>query len=259
MILYFSGTGNTRYCAQLLAEALGDTAHDISPRRRDEAVADSATPPRRIIWMFPIYSWGVPPIVADYMRQTEIPHAADVPHYMVATCGDDAGNAAQMWRDIATSRRWTPRSAYTVQMPNTYVCLPSFDVDTEAVRQAKLAAAPTRITDIARHIAQDDPAAVPQDMVVRGCLPWLKTSVIYPTFKKNGVKPRKFAATDACTGCGACARVCPMSNITMESGSPHWGGNCAMCLACYHLCPAHAVMYGRHTRAKGQYRGPQAQ
>lgn len=258
MILYFSGTGNTRYCAKALAKKLGETAYDISPRRVDGAIPNCITAPSRIVWMFPIYSWGVPPVVVDFMRNAMIDVASEVPHYMVATCGDDAGNAAKMWRRIVSDREWKPRSAYTIQMPNTYVCLPSFDVDSDEVRRTKIAAAPARISAIAAAIMQDDLSQAPHDMVTRGCCAWLKTSIIYPSFKSNGVKPKRFTITDACTGCGKCARICPMYNITMKDGAPGWGNNCAMCLACYHRCPTHAVMYGHATRAKGQYRGPEA-
>lgn len=104
---------------------------------------------------------------------------------------------------------------------------------------------------------QDDLSATPRDMVTRGRFARLKTSVIYPSFKHNGVKPQRFVVSDACTGCGICMRTCPMYNISMKDGKPLWGNNCAMCLACYHRCPAHAVMYGHTTRHKGQYRGPE--
>ena len=256
MILFFSGTGNTRYCAELLAKALGDKAFDISPRRRDESISHVAAS-SRIVWMFPIYSWGVPPIVVDFMRHAVIDGASEVPHYMVATCGDDAGNAAKMWRSLVSDCKWTPRSAYTVQMPNTYVCLPGFDVDSDELQRAKIAAAPAHIAIIAAAIMQDDLSATPRDMVTRGRFARLKTSVIYPSFKHNGVKPQRFAVSDACTGCGTCMRTCPMYNISMKDGKPLWGNNCAMCLACSHRCPAHAVMYGHTTRHKGQYRGPE--
>ena len=44
MILYFSGTGNSRYAAEFLAQALGDQAEDvglwIKERRKGEFRAD---------------------------------------------------------------------------------------------------------------------------------------------------------------------------------------------------------------------------
>ena len=39
----------------------------------------------------------------------------------------------------------------------------------------------------------------------------------------------------------------------LAEGRPVWGADCAMCLACYHHCPEHAVGYGNATKGKGQY------
>ena len=35
-----------------------------------------------------------------------------------------------------------------------------------------------------------------------------------------------------------------------------WGMDCTSCLACYHVCPQHAVQYGKRTKDKGQYFNP---
>ena len=60
-----------------------------------------------------------------------------------------------------------------------------------------------------------------------------------------------------CTGCGGCARSCPLGNIAMQpGGTPHWGNRCAMCLRCYHSCPRNAVAYGKATAGKGRYMAP---
>ena len=46
-----------------------------------------------------------------------------------------------------------------------------------------------------------------------------------------------------------------------ERGDDRGGGlcggmDCTSCLACYHVCPKHAVQYGRRTKRKGQYLNP---
>jgi len=32
--------------------------------------------------------------------------------------------------------------------------------------------------------------------------------------------------------------------------------DCTSCLACYHVCPQHAVQYGKKTKGKGHYFNP---
>ena len=61
--------------------------------------------------------------------------------------------------------------------------------------------------------------------------------------------PKPFHATEACIGCKKCEKVCPVGNITVTD-RPVWGGNCTQCLACYHVCPVHAVEYGKDDREK---------
>ena len=78
MIVYFSGTGNTRRCAERLAAALGEelyklSAHELRhPRARRLVLngdACSGQRSARLIVMFPVYCWGMPVQVEDYLRE----------------------------------------------------------------------------------------------------------------------------------------------------------------------------------------------
>ncbi len=252
MIYCFSGNGNSRYVARLLSERLCDEAvmidRDMIDRvmeMRDERQASTG---ERVIWVFPIYAWGLPKPVLVATKGCVTPGSR---HYMVATCGDDCGCADDLWRAAIRSNGGIPVSAFTVEMPNTYTLLPGFDVDSPDVVARKLAAVPKRVDEVASLIAGGDEVTD----VVRGSFPRFKTDVIYPRFMKYGVKPHKFNYDTArCIGCGSCATVCPMGNVEMRDGHPVWGDLCAMCLACYHTCRVHAVNYGTATRSKGQYR-----
>lgn len=248
MIFWFSGTGNSALTAQRLGERLGEPLTRIG----------AGTPAKyalgedeRVVWVFPVYSWGVPPVVRRFMRSVDIGDNRGL-HSMVCTCGDDCGLTFDQWSGEVRGRGWRRGGGYSVEMPNTYVSLPGFDVDPAATMRRKLDEAPARIDAIARAISVD---ARVEDMV-KGSMAALKTRVIYPVFTRLLMSPRPFRSTDACVSCGKCAAACPMDNIAMADGRPHWADNCAGCLACYHACPQHAVAYGHRTGGKGQYRAP---
>ena len=64
----------------------------------------------------------------------------------------------------------------------------------------------------------------------------------------------KLYYTEACTSCGLCQELCPMSCITGDNeGHPVWEGRCTMCLACLHNCPSRAIEHGQDTKGKERY------
>ena len=67
MILYFSGTGNSRFVAEALAAEFGEECRPLVPSMRG-ATVDLSDACGHLIWVFPVYSWGVPPYVRSIMR-----------------------------------------------------------------------------------------------------------------------------------------------------------------------------------------------
>ncbi|MBP2691549.1 MAG: EFR1 family ferrodoxin [Muribaculaceae bacterium] len=251
MIIFFSGTGNSHFAAKRLSERLGDRnvvelkgEMLYSPLDCRLTCAD-----RRIVWVFPTYSWGVPPVMSRFIVEADIAGAGEAEHFMVTTCGDDVGETASQWRKLIKRRRWTPRTAYSVIMPNTYVLMKGFDVDSKELARKKLDEAPHAIDEVAADIA----AGGTRDILVKGSWAKIKSGIVYPYFKRFCMSPKPFRSNGRCVGCGKCATACPMENITMSEGQPVWHSRCALCLRCYHICPCDAVEYGKATKDKGQY------
>lgn len=250
MVVYFSGTGNTEHVARTLGDIICEPVVSVTDVKSENLELRG----EKLVLAFPIYCWGVPPIVLDYIASLPERFIAEVkergvPVVMVCTCGDDTGMAPEMLAGALAARGLELRGAWSVTMPNTYVILPGFDVDSSKVTLGKLEEAAPRIAAIAAMIERGE-----WEMDVhRGSFPWFKTKVIYPMKRTWAVNPRKFRTTQECVRCGRCVTVCPTGNVKMKSGQPAWGPDCAGCLACYHHCPTHAIEYGNRTNNKGQY------
>lgn len=251
MIFWFSGTGNSQWAAEQLASALADRMESVAEALTANApVKCTLADDEALGFVFPTYSWGPPPVVMELVEKLQI---ATKPSfcYMVTTCGDDIGLSVEIMQKALQKRGVTLDSAYSVQMPNNYVNLPGFDVDSEEVRNAKLHAAPTRLAEVAKGIAERKPTVD----VVTGGFAWVKSKIIRPWFLRNAMSDKKFTVdATACNHCGACQRNCPLHNITLTRlGVPQWHGRCAMCLSCLHRCPQRAIQHGKATVSKGRY------
>ncbi len=253
MIFCFSGTGNSRHVACVIASRFGDTVVEINGNLIDGNPKFEIPDGDRVVWVFPVYSWGIPTVVVEFMCKVSL-GSSNASHYMVCTCGDDVGLTHKQWRRMLAVRGWKACGTFSVQMPNTYTLMKGFDVDAESVVHEKLDAMPKRMDTIIECIG----SGFCGDDVVAGSLAWLKSRIVYPYFVRFCMSPRPFHATDECIGCGKCARECPMANIEIDDKTrPQWGNRCALCLRCYHTCPKHAVQYGKSTVGKGQYLYPE--
>lgn len=248
MIFYFSGTGNSAWVARRLADGLGEQAFSIAGAEESPALQKG----ERVGFVFPVHAWGPPRLVLQFISRLQMERPSYL--YFVCTCGDDTGHTAQVFERAIRRKGWKCQAGYSVTMPNTYVSLPGFDVDSKEVAAQKVRRAVARVDFICEELSRRASTA-PFDCH-EGTLPFTKTYVLRPFFHAFLMSPKPFHATDDCIGCDRCAKACPVHNISMSDHRPCWGADCTHCLACYHACPKHAVRYGKMTDAKGQYGGP---
>lgn len=259
MIYYFSATGNSRALATTLSHHLNDRAVDIVPLLGAHTVPCTLGANEPLGFVFPIYGWSLPNIVRDFILKLSLSlkeGQEGVPRYVyfAVTCGDDVGVADRHIREALARVGLQLNAGYSVNMPDSYVCLPGFDVDTDEERKRKFSLFPTRVAEIADKIARRQEVMD----IKRGACAWIKTNVLGWYFRKRLITDKPFRTTDDCIGCGTCVSVCPLGNITLGSDArPEWHGHCTGCLACYHHCPTRAIRFGRRTERKGQYLYPE--
>lgn len=249
MIYYFSGTGNSYRVAVRLAQDTSSSLADMSRVARDATVCDDDV----VGFVLPVYAWGLPVFVEHFINSLPRAGAAHKYVYAVLTCGDDMGYADALLLKAMKRVGWQLNAVYVVRMRNTYVCLPGFDVDAPEVVRHKDAAFDQRMAHVVSCVANRAP--FDEHEMLRGALPWLKSYVLRPLFNKWLISDRHFSVdAKVCTQCGTCVRHCPLGNMKMGTdGVPQWhAGRCTHCLRCYHICPHHAISYGKFTHGKGQ-------
>ena len=245
MIVYFSGTGNSRYCAQYLAHQLGDEAVDAFGFIRNGIAADLITG-KPWVFVSPTYAWQLPRVFAEFIRSGNFAGSTDA--YFVMTCGDDIGNAAAYIEPLCKEKGLYFKGVLPVVMPENYIAM--FDVPDEKERAEIVLKARPVLHEAVTHIRiGEDIPEVPVDLKGKA-----KSGKINEVFYKKFVKDKDFYAKDNCMSCGKCVESCVLNNIRLENGRPVWGGNCTHCMACICGCPAEAIEYGKKSKGKPRYR-----
>ena len=244
MILCFSGTGNSRYIANRIAEALQNKivclntrikANDISPIQAG----------RNVIVVTPTYAWRIPRVVSDQLLRTELVGAENI--WFVMDCGSEIGNAEKYNRRLAAKKRLHYMGTAQIVMPENYIAMFSAPRSADAeniVRKAK-----PDIADVISRIRAGESFPTPRNNLYDRFM----SGPVNPIFYRFIVKADAFRASDACVGCGKCAVKCPMNNIRQENGKPVWGKECTHCMACICYCPAEAIEYGEKSIGQPRY------
>ena len=249
MIFYFSGTGNTRWVASQLAEALGEDLLSIPDELKKGVLHYVLKDNERLGFCFPTHGWQPPHIVRHFISKSTFANAGYV--WALTTCGDNMGEAMTILNKDLRRKGMEAETQFSVIMPESYVCLPFMYTDSEERVEEKIENARRQIIHISR-IVKDRKRGIVE--LEKGATPRLYSYVIGAYFNRKMITDRKFTVDkNVCTRCGRCAKVCPVDNII--GTPPKWihNGRCTCCLACYHHCPVHAINYGAITRRRGQY------
>ena len=244
MIFCFSGTGNSRYAAGRIAEALQAPVVDLNARIRagDESPVETG---RDAIVVTPTYAWRIPRIVDEWLSRVELAGAERV--WFVMDCGSEIGNAAKYNRRLSQRKGLEYMGTAQIVMPENYIAM--FGVPgAEEARKIVEKAEPS-IREILSRLQAGEPFAAPR----RNLADRFLSGPVNPIFYRFFVKANAFRAGSGCVGCGRCAEKCPMNNIRLQNGKPVWGGRCTHCMACICYCPTEAVEYGKKSLGKPRY------
>lgn len=250
MIVYFSGTGNSRYAASLLADRLGDDLLDagvwIKEKKRADLTSDKP-------WVFvgPTYAWQLPRVFSDFIRSGLFAGSQEA--YFVMTCGEDIGNPERELSALCRVKGFAFRGVLEVVMPENYITLFTAPDQEEAARI--VASARPVLEEGAQRIAAGED--FPERSI--GFLDKLKSTLVNELFYPMFVKSKAFCVTKDCNGCGLCEKLCPLNNIELEGKEPLWGNRCTQCMACICGCPREAIEYGRRSKGKPRYQCPEYQ
>lgn len=244
MILYFTGTGNSKYVADFLADKLNDEVVPLNDMLKNNQPPEVSCE-KPFIWVAPIYAWRFPKKVEELFSKIKFKGNNTV--YFVATMGGDSGDCEKFCRRLTEEKGMNFGGFADVIMPDNY--FGGFNIKDENEMPRLVKAAHPTLMKIADTISSGKTLSIR----VKTSAAAFKSGVINYGFCKYMLSKAKYKVNDNCTACGKCVKICPVNNIELADGKPKFLGNCMGCYACIHRCPEKAINLGKRTEGKSRY------
>lgn len=241
IIYCYSGSGHCLDMAKNIARVLGDT--DIVMMRAFPVKTD-ATEAKRVGFVFPCYGGGLPGDVEKYVKAIQI--APGAYKFAVEQFAGYMGCGLHKIDEIVDLDYWDTISNHSTciwLMPHA-LTFPPTSKKTAQKRLEQKALEVGAAARICKRSAKKPPKKALFAMESKGF------SGIHSK------QAKKFAANDACIGCGTCERICPRGNIRLEGSKPVFGTDCIGCLSCVQFCPKAAINVGKITEKRERYPNP---
>lgn len=114
MVLYYSGTGNSKFIAKCIASALETDCLNLNERIKAEDTLSVQTE-ENVILVTPTYAWRIPHIVSDWLEKVDLVSAKRI--WFVMDCGSEIGNAAKYNQELAAQKALTYMGTAQIVMP----------------------------------------------------------------------------------------------------------------------------------------------
>lgn len=233
--IYFSGTGNSKYAAELFCREYdsGSAVYSIEDKEALTAVRDEEL----ILFAYPVQFSTVPKIVRDYVTDhRELWKNKKV--FVIATMGLFSGDGAGCLGRILQGCGAQVTGGLHLKMPDSIADEKALkrplEKNKELVEQAR-----QKIKASVKRLKDGEPTQEGLGLLYR-------LAGFFGQRAYFGHKTRRYSSglkvdTDRCIGCGLCEKLCPMDNITISEKKAVPGDRCTMCYRCINKCPGQAL------------------
>jgi ferredoxin/flavodoxin len=232
-IAYFSGTGGTARAAKALASGFAARGAETEVRelRRGADVPNGSE--EMLALLFPVHAANAPTPVHEWLDA--LAAVQNIPAVVISVSG--GGEVFPNLGCRAKVIKKLERKGYRVIYEQTIVMPSNFmEAMPEGWAAELLRALPCKASSIAEEVLAGMERRVKARLIDRLISALLTIGQVGAPRFGRGLR-----ATEACTGCGWCARQCPGANIRMKDGRPEFLKQCALCTRCVYGCPANAI------------------
>ncbi len=255
-IFYFSATGNTKFVAQSIKQAMEKrwvktTLYDIDTLDKMPDISDV----EYVGLGYPVHFFTIPPLMEKFAWS--LPNALENQKaFVFATYGLTGVKAIEQGVIILDTKIYEIRRSRGFVMPDNftpspimYWAKPREDVIKKCFQRAEEEADFFVAEILTGEVDVEAPFGFLGDVL---------SSVVGFLFKNYiaNMWGRMFKVTEKCNSCGLCASTCPAGNIHMVDGEPIYSDHCVLCCRCINICPQKAIEHPLAPYKSFQYKAP---
>ena len=233
--IYFSGTGNTKYCITKFVQCLDENAeiYPIEDCRAVSAIKNSDT----LVFGYPIYYSNLPKIVKDFINKNSAVFRGKKV-FIIATMGLFSGDGAGCSARLFKKYKANVLGGLHIKMPD---CIGDVKLLKKSLEENRKIIAEAN-EKICKTLAGIKNGKYPKDgLRFFDRLAGLFGQRLYfPQKTKRYYRGIKVDNTK-CIKCGSCVQNCPLNNISLMNHEIKFNDQCTMCYRCFSNCPKQAI------------------
>ena len=258
IMLYFSGTGNSKYIAELFCRYAGAECYSIEDGVDfDEIIRAHDT----VAFCYPIYGSRVPLIMREFVANY-IPCFKGKKLIIFATQLTFSGDGARVLCDLFPENYIDVIYAEHFFMPNNVCNFALLRKTSDKNVQNRLKMADKKMERVCLNIKngiikkRGFSSAARLLGKIQG-KPWQGDSKnAFAAERTMEYKAKHSVKIDGdCNVCGVCVKRCPMRNLENRQGKIEHNNNCTVCYRCINLCPNKAITVFFDKKPQWQYKG----
>ncbi|NQT59379.1 MAG: 4Fe-4S binding protein [Bacteroidetes bacterium] len=262
-IFYFSGTGNTWWCAQEMKKQLTSANVNCSIISIEQSTLEeviSVSSESDIIGIgYPIYGSDLPQPMKEFINFT-LPDNSEGQTKLFTFCTQliFSGDGAHVYHQELRRKHWEINWSIHLRMPNN-VCVTVIPLlyTNDQIKIAK------RIIKSKKKIGNFTRAVINGKSYRQGHLYVSKLLGLIQRkpYRKYFPRLQNDITIDSgiCISCNRCISICPTENLYTDGDGIKAGGACILCVRCYNFCPTQSIVYmgKKHKEKRGiPYQGP---
>ncbi|MDR0497587.1 MAG: EFR1 family ferrodoxin [Treponema sp.] len=247
VMLYFSGTGNSKYIAELFSRSIEAECHSIEEKID---FGQLITPEEIIGFCYPIYGSRVPRIMREFI-QRNMEFFENKKVITLCTQLIFSGDGARVFTDMFPKNFIKVIYAEHFFMPNNVNNFFLLPLTNERKIKKCIIKAEKKMQIVCRNIKNGIIRKRGFNSISR--ILGLAQGVFMPKIEKKALGSVRI--NDGCTQCSLCVSICPMNNFECLDGKIVNKRNCTFCYRCINKCPQKAITIFFHEKVKYQYGG----